>query len=258
IIDPKEEFAGLTWLFDGDRVVIGSETGINPLQIEETSPEKLADIGEEAPYRNAIRRAMDFVRSFYSYQNIPFEDKQGTWRRAIQKAYRGRGITSNPDTHDRDSPTFADDVFPIFLEMIRNPENHVEDELDDVDLSIDELQKTANDIYQNDIGALKEDGEFEHLSQKTSIPDLQDIDVLYLDLQNYESETTAGLMMKPLLIAVLELAKELDGPMAVAMDEFHYMLHNSSSLDTLKQGYRHSRHSDLSMITGTQSVEEFF
>src|SRR5699024_2238748 len=40
--------------------------------------------------------------------------------------------------------------------------------------------------------------------------------------------------------------------------EFHYMLHNSSSLETLKQGYRHSRHSDLSMITGTQSVEEFF
>ncbi|WP_273837463.1 helix-hairpin-helix domain-containing protein [Halococcus sp. PRR34] len=257
IIDPKEEFAGFTWLFDGDRVVIGSDTGINPLQIEETSAEKLAEIGEEAPYRNAIRRAMDFVRSFYDYLGIPFEDKQGTWRKAIQKAYRGRGITSNPETHENKSPTFADDVFPIFLEMIRNPEKHVENELDDVDLSKDELQKTANDIYQNDIGALKEDGEFAHLSKSTDI-DLQNIDVLYLDLQNYESETTAGLMMGPLLTAVLEQAKKVDEPVALAMDEFHYMLHNSSSLETLKQGYRHSRHSDLSMITATQSVEEFF
>lgn len=93
--------------------------------------------------------------------------------------------------------------------MIRDPEKHVEDELDDVDLSKDELQKTANDIYQNDIGALKEDGEFAHLSQETSIPDLQEIDVLYLDLQNYESETTAGLMMGPLVTAVLELAKRV-------------------------------------------------
>jgi predicted flap endonuclease-1-like 5' DNA nuclease/Cdc6-like AAA superfamily ATPase len=258
IIDPKQEFAGFTWLFDGDRVVIGSDTGINPLQIEETSAEKLAEIGEEAPYRNAIRRAMDFVRSFYDYQQIPFEDKQGTWRKAIQKAYEGREITQNPETHDKESPTFAEDVFPIFLEMIRNPEKHVDDELDDVDLSKDELQKTANDIYQNDIGALKEDGEFAHLSQETSIPDLEEIDVLYLDLQNYESETTAGLMMGPLVTAVLELAKKSDEPMALAMDEFHYMLHNSSSLETLKQGYRHSRHSDLSMITATQSVEEFF
>src|SRR5699024_2480405 len=183
------------------------------------------------------------------------EDKQGTWRKAIQEAYRQRGITQNPETHDKESPTFADDVFPIFLEMIRDPEKHVEDELDDVDLSKDELQKTANDIYQNDIGALKEDGEFAHLSQETSIPDLQEIDVLYLDLQNYESETTAGLMMGPLVTAVLELAKKSDEPMALAMDEFHYMLHNSYSLETLKQGYRHYRNSDLSLINGTHTVE---
>jgi ERCC4-type nuclease len=257
IIDPKEEFAGFTWLFDGQRVVIGSDTGINPLQIEETPPKKLAEIGEEAPYRNAIRRSMDFVRSFYNYQDIPFEDKQGTWRTAIQEGYRRRGITSNPETHDKDSPTFADDVFPIFEEMVTQPEEFLREELAEENVSRQERKKTANSILQNDIGALEDGGEFEHLSQSTDI-DLQNIDVLYLDLQNYDSETTAGLMMGPLLTAVLEQAKKVDEPMALAMDEFHYMLHNSSSLETLKQGYRHSRHSDLSMITATQSVEEFF
>jgi ERCC4-type nuclease len=257
IIDPKQEYAGLSWLFDGQTVRIGSDTGINPLQIEETPPEKLDEEGDEGPYRNAIRRAMDFVRSFYEYQGLPFEDVQDTWREAIKEAYRRQEITKDPNTHSNDSPTLKDDVFPILLEMLNSPENFVHDGATDVETSVDGMEQRADDILHKHTGALQEGGEFEHLSQETSI-DLKNIDVLYLDLQNYENETTAGLMMGPLLTSVLEQAKEIDEPMALAMDEFHYMLANSSSLETLKQAYRHSRHSDLSMITATQSVEEFF
>jgi ERCC4-type nuclease len=257
IIGPKQEFAGFTWLFDGQTVKIGSDTGINPLQIEETPPEKRDDEGDEGPYRNAIRRAMDFIRSFYEYQGLPFEDVQDTWREAIKEAYSRRGITKDPNTHSNDSPTLKDDVFPILLEMLNSPGNFVRSEAKDVDISVERMQKRADDIIHKHTGALQEGGEFEHLSQATSI-DINNIDVLYLDLQNYENEVTAGLMMGPLLTSVLAQAKEIDEPMALAMDEFHYMLHNSSSLETLKQAYRHSRHSDLSMITATQSVEEFF
>lgn len=257
IIGPKQEFSGFTWLFDGQTVKIGSDTGINPLQIEETPSEELDGEGDEGPYRNAVRRAMDFVRSFYEYQGLPFEDVQDTWRTAITEAYSRRGITKNPATHDNDSPTLKDDVFPIFLEMLNQPENFVHSGAEEVDTSVDGMQKRADDIIHKHTGALQEGGEFEHLSMETSI-DINNIDVLYLDLQNYENEVTAGLMMGPLLTSVLEQAKEVDDSMALAMDEFHYMLHNSSSLETLKQAYRHSRHSDLSMITATQSVEEFF
>jgi ERCC4-type nuclease len=258
IIDPKQEFAGLTWLFDGETVTIGTDTGINPLQIEETPSEKLDDDeSDEGPYRNAVRRAMDFVRSFYEYQGLPFEDVQDTWRDAITEAYHRRGITKNPETHGNDSPTLKDDVFPIFVEMVHSPENFVHSALTDVETSVDGMEQRADDILHKHTGALQKGGEFEHLSMETDI-DIQNIDVLYLDLQNYENEVTAGLMMGPVLTAVLEQAKEIDEPMGLAMDEFHYMLQNSSSLETLKQAYRHSRHSDLSMITATQSVEEFF
>jgi hypothetical protein len=259
IIDPKQEFSGLTWLFDGETVTIGTDTGINPLQIEETPSEKLDDDDEsdEGPYRNAVRRAMDFVRSFYEYQDLPFEDVQDTWRDAITEAYRRRGITKNPETHGNDSPTLKDDVFPIFVEMVHSPENFVHSALTDIETSVDGMKQRADDILHKHTGALQQGGEFEHLSMETDI-DIQNIDVLYLDLQNYENEVTAGLMMGPVLTAVLEQAKEIDEPMGLAMDEFHYMLQNSSSLETLKQAYRHSRHSDLSMITATQSVEEFF
>jgi ERCC4-type nuclease/Cdc6-like AAA superfamily ATPase len=257
IIGPKQEFSGFTWLFDGQTVKIGSDTGINPLQIEETPSEELDDEGDEGPYRNAIRRAMDFVRSFYEYQGLPFENVQDTWRTAIKEAYSRREITKNPETHSKDSPTLKDDVFPIFLEMLNQPEEFVHSGAEDVDTSVEGMKQRADAIIHKHTGALQEGGEFEHLSMETSI-DINNIDVLYLDLQNYENEVTAGLMMGPLLTSVLEQAKEIDDSMALAMDEFHYMLHNSSSLETLKQAYRHSRHSDLSMITATQSVEEFF
>lgn len=46
--------------------------------------------------------------------------------------------------------------------------------------------------------------------------------------------------------------------MMISFDEFHYMLLNSSTMEPLKQVYRHSRHSDLSILTGTQTIEEFF
>jgi len=257
IIDPLQEFAGYTWLFDGERVVVGSDTGINPLQIEETPPEKLQELGEESPKRNAMRRGMEFVRSYYDFMEIPFEDKQGTWRTALKEGFRRRGITDNPETHSKDSPTLRDDIFPIFEEMVNEPGRFLRDALVEIESSKQRMREKADSILQDDIGALEEGGEFEHLSKATDI-DIENIDVLYLDLQNYESESTAGLMMEPLITAVYEQAKALDGPMLFSIDEFHYMLHNSSSMETLKQVYRHSRHSDLSMITATQSVEEFF
>ncbi len=257
IIDPLQEFAGFTWLFGGERVVVGSDTGINPLQIDPIPREKLKVLGEESPKRQAVRRAMDFVRSYYNFMGIPFEKKQGTWRAAIKEAYARHGITDDPTTHNRQSPTLRDDVFPIFEEMVNHPENFVRDALTDVEHSKDLRRERANAILMDDIGALEEGGEFEHLSKETEI-DVENIDVLYLDLQQYESESTAGLMMGPLISAIYSQAQALDEPMLFGIDEFHYMLRNSSSLETLKQLYRHSRHSELSILTATQSVDEFF
>lgn len=257
IIDPLQEFAGYTWLFDGERVVVGSDTGINPLQIDPIPPEKLETLGEESPKRQALRRAMDFIRSYYNFMGISFEEKQGTWRTAIKEAYARRGITDDSTTHDRPSPTLRDDVFPILEEMVHTPEKFLRDALAEVEHSQHEMKKRANSILMDDIGALEEGGEFAHLSKETEI-DVENIDVLYLDLQQYESESTAGLMMGPLISAIYSQAQALDEPMLFGIDEFHYMLRNSSSLETLKQLYRHSRHSELSILTATQSVDEFF
>jgi hypothetical protein len=256
IIDPLQEFEGLTWLFDGDHVVVGSDTGINVMQIDPIPPEQLRQMDARSPKRQAIRRVMDFVRSYYEYMGIPFGEKQGTWRTAVKEAYARKGITDDPTTHDRPSPTLRD-VFAIFEDMVHSPEDFLRAALADVDHSKHEMKKQADAILRNDIGALDEGGEFEHLSKPTDI-DVENIDVLYLDLQQYENKSTAGLMMGPLLSAIYSQARDIDEPMLFGIDEFHYMLRNSSSLETLKQMYRHSRHSDISIMTATQSVSEFF
>jgi hypothetical protein len=273
IIDPMQEYVGFTELFGGETAKIGVDTGINPMQIDPLPAAELGDV--KPPREQAIGRAMAFVRSYYSYMGIPFDKKQGTWNRAIREAYERQGITDDPETHDRTNPTLRDHVFPIFGEIANEPEAFLKDMIvyeDDsssedgiehktVDLSENEsskdlLEKRANSILMDDIQPLV-DGEFSHLSGSTDI-DVSDIDVMYCDLQHFDAKAAAGLTMEPLLGAVYSQATAIDGPMMIAFDEFHYMLMNSSTMEPLKQVYRHSRHSNLSILTGTQTVEEFF
>lgn len=274
VIDPMREYAGFTELFGGETARIGVDTGINPMQIDPL-PEDADRDDEKPPREQAIGRTMAFVRSYYNYMGIPFEEKLGTWNRAVREAYERRGITDDPATHGKESPTLRDDVFPIFGAMANEPETFLEEMIvyedsdadadeeayNTVDLSNNEaskelLRQRANSILMDDIEPLV-DGEFSHLSGATDI-DVSDIDVLYCDLQHFDAKAAAGLTMEPLLGAVYSQATSVDGPMMIAFDEFHYMLLNSSTMEPLKQVYRHSRHSDLSILTGTQTIEEFF
>lgn len=275
IIDPMREYAGFTELFGGETAKIGVDTGINPMQIDPL-PEDADHDDEKPPREQAIGRTMAFVRSYYNYMGLPFDKKLGTWNRAVREAYDRRGITDDPATHAKESPTLRDDVFPIFGEMANEPGTFLqsmivyedsdsdaddEDTYKTVDLSDNEaskklLEQRANSILMDDIEPLV-DGEFSHLAGQTDI-DVSDIDVLYCDLQHFDAKAAAGLTMEPLLGAVYSQATSVDGPMMIAFDEFHYMLLNSSTMEPLKQVYRHSRHSDLSILTGTQTIEEFF
>lgn len=272
IIDPMREYAGFTKLFGGETARIGADTGINPMQIDPVSHSTASTTDQKPPREQAIGRSMSFVRSYYNYMSLPFEEKLGTWNRAFKAAYERRGITEDPDTHDKASPTIRDDVAPIFGEMANGPGSFLEEmvvyedaadegtrktvDLSENEASKDLLQQRANSILMDDIGPLI-DGEFSHLSRATDI-DVTDIDVLYCDLQHFDAKAAAGLTMEPLLGAVYSQATAVDGPMMIAFDEFHYMLLNASTMEPLKQVYRHSRHSDLSILTGTQTIKEFF
>jgi hypothetical protein len=258
VIDPLQEYAGLCELFGGERVVIGGDTAINPFHIEKAPPEKLDEVGRETPYKDAIRRDMDFVESYYDLEGFDdFSDKRGTWERAIKIAHRRKGITVDPSTHDNESPTLLD-VREVFVDMAQSAADFVDDDIEDVGKAVEDREDTAINILNNDLEPFSEDGKYEHLTRQTEI-DIAESGFLYLDLQQYENEQdSGGLMMELLVSQVYEQAKVHTHPSMLAIDESHYMLRRSSSMESLKQASRHGRHYDLSLGFGTHSLKEFF
>ena len=257
VIDPLQEFAGLCELFDGERIVIGGDTSINPFHIEQTPEEKLDEIGRTTPYKDAVRRAVEFIVTYYRLEDRgDLGEKRGVWEKAIKQAYAEAGITQDPSTHDNDSPTVPD-VIAVIKDMVRNPGAYVFEDLADEEGMTDDRKTKAIDILNNDLEPFSDGGKYEHLTRPTEI-DLEDSGMVYLDLQRYENDSDSGLMMQLLVSQIYEQAKTSSNPAVMAIDESHYMLRQNSELEFLKQAVRHSRHYDLSLGFSTQSISEFF
>lgn len=257
VIDPLEEFANLCEVFGGERIVVGGETAINPLHIEETPAETLSVIGRKTPLKNAHRRAMTFVETYYRIERIPFEGKRGVWQQAIKQAYADRGFTHDPATHAQDEKPTLTDVIEQIESMAANPEPSVREALRNDPDTLAERKETAIEILNNDIGAFEDGGKYEHLTRQTDI-DLRNEDFVYLDLHLFEAESQSGLMMQLLVNQLYEQVKASPHPGVIAIDESHYMFKHASNLGFFKQIIRHSRHHDLSVGFSTQTVSEFF
>jgi len=256
VIDPLQEFAGLCKLFDGDRIIIGGDTAINPFHIEPTPEAKLDEIGRTTPYKDAIRRGVEFIETYYRLENRDLGKKRGVWERAIKEAYAEAGITEDPATHANESPVLPD-IIGIIKEMVRSPEEYVFEDLADDEGMTDDRKQKAIDILNNDLEPFSDGGKYEHLTRPTEI-DFEDTGMVYLDLQRYENDSDSGLMMQLLVSQIYEQAKISANPSVLAIDESHYMLKQNSEMEFLKQAVRHSRHYDLSLGFSTQSISEFF
>ncbi|EMA52021.1 VirB4 family type IV secretion system protein [Halococcus salifodinae] len=254
LIDPLEEFAGLCEVFDGERIIIGGETAINPLHIEPTPPEKLDVVGRTTPFKDAVQRALTFVETYYELEGLDLGHKRGVWQRATKEAYARAGITPRPETHPNESPTLTD-VLAIMEEMLEDAGSHVR--IDNRKLTEDREDRVVS-ILNNDVEPFRDNGKYEHLTRPTEL-DFEQNDLLYLDLQRQEASAgEKGLMMQLLVNQIYEHAKASDHPTLMPIDESHYMLRQAADLEFLKQAVRHSRHYDLSIMFSTQTVSEFF
>jgi hypothetical protein len=258
VIDPLRDFHGLTKFFDGERIVIGGDTPINPFRIESTPEGVLEDMGREIPFKSALRQAKSFVETYYQLEGFEnYDERKGTWEKAIKLAYEWAGITEDPDTHDRPSPTVTTALWFI-RDMANNPGNYVDDALEDTEKAKKDRQNTAIEIINNEIEPFRENGEYYNLTKQTDLG-IEDGGFVYLDLQEYENdEKTGGLMMQLLISQIYEQTKSSPNPSVVSFDEARYMFQTSSNLGFLRQIVRHSRHYDLSMLFSTQQMGDFF
>ncbi len=254
ILEPLNNWAGVAEALGGERITIGGDMGLNPLEIKPTPERVQRAMGEDAsPYREKLDSVMSFLSNYFALRAISLGDRRTTLETAIEKAYDRNGITDDITTHHNQSPTMRD-VLDILKEMVETPSEYVvrTDEesakiRDDATWLIDQLRPFA------------EDGRYENLGRETAF-DIRDEKVIYLDLAQQEGSLggSTSLIMQLLISLVYERAKETDKEVVFVIDEARYIMQDAASLEYLEIVFRHHRHHNLSIRLVTQTVDEFF
>jgi hypothetical protein len=254
MLDPLEGFAGVNDALGGERITVGGTRGFNPLEIRVTPPEVLQNVPDLDPWSEQISWVLTFFETFFEHvASNPLADRKQTLRRAIQEAYERQGISRDPATHDRESPTVRD-VIGVLEDLLKSPAEFGYA----TDGEQEQVQGDAQTLLTDLRPSFRDGGDLANLAQRTEF-DL-DSSVLYLDLHQEEGATgrsETSLMMQVLFNAVYERAKGTDKRVVFAIDEAHYLMNDATSLEFLETAVRHSRHYDLSLHFITQTGGEF-
>ncbi|MFB6211004.1 MAG: VirB4 family type IV secretion system protein [Halobacteriales archaeon] len=254
MLDPLEGFAGVNEALGGERVIVGGTRGFNPLELQATPTSVLADAPDLDPWAEQIAWVLTFFGTFFTHvANNPLGERKQTLRRAVQEAYRRKGITRDPATHDRESPTI-NEVITVLEDMLDAPDRYGYATSGEQSSVSHDAQSLLKDLRPS----FRTDGDLANLAKPTQF-DL-DSKIIYLDLHQEEGargRSETSLMMQVLFNAVYERAKGTDKRVIFAIDEAHYLMNDVASLEFLETAVRHSRHYDLSLQFITQTGGEF-
>ena len=254
MLDPLEGFAGVNEALGGERVTVGGTRGVNPLELRPTPPAVLAAAPDLDPWAEQVARVMAFFATFFEgVADSPLAGRTQTLRRAVQEAYRDRGITRDPATHGRASPTVRD-VIAVLEALGDDPAAFGYATAGEHASVRDDARSLLTELRPS----FREGGDLENLAGGTGF-DL-DAPVVYLDLHQEEGargRSETSLMMQVLFNAVYERAKSTDRRVVFVIDEAHYLMGDATSLSFLETAVRHSRHYDLSIQFVTQTGGEF-
>ena len=275
MLDPLEGFRELSDGLNAEHIVLGGRRGVNPLEIRETPQEALDKTDDLNPYSDRFSSVMDFFEDFFATIDVELGERRSVLGAAINAAYYERGITTDPTTHGRDSPTIRDDVYPILGDISKDAKKFLlsdaaqhrpdldedDDVLEDVEVpeptpgEVEKWEDRAEDLRI----ALRPfvSGQYANLGGESDI-NIRGEKAVYLDLQQGEASREMALMMQLLLDAVYERIKEESGKTILAIDEAHYLTQHGGSLEWLERLVRHSRHHDLSLHLVTQEASDFF
>jgi hypothetical protein len=254
MLDPLEGFASVNQALGGERITVGGRRGFNPLELSPTPEDVLESVPDLDPWAEQVAWVLGFFETFFEAVALnPLEGRTQTLRRAVQETYEQAGITRDPQTHARESPTIRD-LLRVLEALQDNPEAYGY-------VSSGEqsnVQRDAQSLLTDLRPSFREGGDLSHLASPTDF-DL-DAPVLYLDLHQEEGARSRGettLLMQVLFNAVYERAKQSDKRVVFVIDEAHYLLSEAGSLSFLETAVRHSRHYDLSLQFLTQTGGEF-
>ena len=254
ILEPLNNWAGVSEALDAKRITVGGTLGLNPLEIRETPEHVQRAMGEDAsPFNEKLDDAMSFLTNFFALRGISLGDRRTTLELGLKRAYKCQGITDDISTHSNPSPTIRD-MMDVFEDMIDDPEEFVV-------RSDEEAGKIKEDAtwLLDQLRPFENDGRHANLGQESDF-DIRDEKVIYLDLAQQEGsvDSSTALTMQLLISLVYERAKVSDKEVVFYIDEARYIMQDAASLAFLETVFRHHRHHDLSIRLVTQTVDEFF
>lgn len=253
-LDPLEGLTGVAKALGAKWITVGGSRGLNPLEIRQPPEHKQDRVtGEDKdPLSAKIDEVMGMFDTYANIENVELDDERFFLQDAVRTAYEWNGITSDPATHHRESPTLQT-VFEVLDDMEQNPGEYA---VMAQDADIDDVAEAARDLATF-LRPFREGGQYENLAQPSEF-DLQNEDIIYLDLSQQEQAGGTSLMMQLLFSMVYERAKETPKNVIFVIDEAQKIMKNSTSLAWLGQRIRHARHFDTSVRFVTQDVNDFF
>ncbi|WP_254538696.1 VirB4 family type IV secretion system protein [Halomarina litorea] len=251
IIDPLSDYRRLVDKLDGEHIVIGGRRGLNPLDIQPTPEAVLDQKPDLNPFGKKKSSVMGFFSDYFESQGMEMGFKRTVLDIAVTEAYDRAGIDDRIETHHHESPT-PRDVRSILREISESPEDLIDDL---TDRGVDAYEDAATKLRMA-LHPFAEGQSYAHLGGESDIS-VTDSKLVYLDLQQSESERELGLMMQLLLDAIYQRAKTTTKDVILCIDEAHYLLENEHSLGWLDRVTRHARHHSMSLQLSTQKIEDF-
>lgn len=256
---PLRDFEGFCKAHDGEHIVVGGDTQINPAEVRYVPEKKLEKVGLDMPWKDMLDRLDAVLMSFYDQHNKldTYGKKRDTWHKAAKLAHKDNGIEpGKPDTYRNESATL-DQIIDVIEEGVLDGTMFVRENLRNDSETVKEQQATCREILNHDVGSFEEGGQFAMFRGKSTIN--FDNDVIFVDLQRFESNRrAAGLVTQTVLSDLYEQAKSNPGRTMFGIDEFHDMLKNPKSSQFFEQTHRHSRHWNLGVWVATQEVGDLF
>jgi len=264
IIDPVSEFTDMVEAKDGQVITIDRNTIINPLEIGEAKG-GLDDL-DENPYEAKIRSVVGMFKTHFG-GNLE-KGEEGILKKVIKWSYLEKGITKNPRTHSKESPTMQS-VIDI-LEHLSKGENpseflDVDDELKDFVEAFDreEIRDESNiereASYAHELLLGMEDftkgGQWSNLNGQSTI-NLNN-KIVSFDIESVVDSNNASLILHIMLDFLFQRAKATDGKSLITIDEAHYLLDEQGPLNAMNTFVRHSRHYNAGLTLISQTVDEY-
>lgn len=240
----------------GEHVVVDNSETINPLNIAKPDDSEI-----NTPNVDAFHQKKDDVVQLLS-QILRIQDTDPTEYRStieaiVARTYKEAGVTRDPATHSRASPTMGD-----FFETARTIEESEKRNGSSSSGSGDARPKSSereresvSQLMYNLIG-FTEGGKYDYLHGQSSLS-LEEGGVTYFDLSAFENASRGeqAVIAQAMLNHLNQIIKTFLDESVVAIENSHVLGESAAMMDSLEKNARHWHHYDAGFWFLTDSPE---